>query len=84
MSLETDAFDHQHAVAQQALNSLLLELLQKVGAVAREGVHGHSASSLPGVRLSISKLDRCTHKEHCTLAIEIPLIKPAMPPRPTK
>lgn len=59
MSLETDTFDHQHAVTQQALNPLLLELLQQVGAVAGEGVHGHSASGLTGVRLSISKLDEC-------------------------
>lgn len=58
MSLETDAFDHQHAVTQQALNSLFLELLQQVGAVAGEGVHGHSVSGHLYARLSISKVDK--------------------------
>lgn len=44
MCFETDAFDHQHAVTQQPLNPLLLELLQEVGAVAGQSVHGHSAA----------------------------------------
>lgn len=58
MSLETDTFDNQHAVTQQALDPLFLELLQQVGAVAGEGVHGHSASGQPDARLSISKVEK--------------------------
>lgn len=41
VGFEADTFDHQHAVTQQPLNPLLLELLQEVGAVAGQGVHAH-------------------------------------------
>lgn len=44
VSFEADTFDHQHAVTEQPLDPLLLELLQQVGAVAGQGVHGHSAA----------------------------------------
>lgn len=47
MCFEADTFDHQHTVTQQPLNPLLLELLQEVGAVAGQGVHGHSAPTCP-------------------------------------
>lgn len=67
MSFETDPFDHQHAVTQQALNPLFLELLQQVGAVAGEGVHGHSVSGHLYTRLSISKLDKSTQISNITL-----------------
>lgn len=43
MSFEADTFHHQHAVTEQPLNPLLLELLQQVGAVAGQRVHDHSA-----------------------------------------
>lgn len=39
MGFEADTFDHQHAVTEQTLDPLLLELLQQVGAVAGQGVH---------------------------------------------
>lgn len=44
VGFEADTFDHQHAVTQQTLNPLLLELLQEVGAVAGQWVHGHSTA----------------------------------------
>lgn len=44
VGFEADTFDHQHAVTEQALDPLLLELLEEVGAVAGQGVHGHSAA----------------------------------------
>lgn len=56
VSFEADTFDHQHAVTQEPLNPLLLQLLQQVGAVAGEGVHGHSASDHLGANSSNSKL----------------------------
>lgn len=42
VGFEANTFDHQHAVTEQPLNPLFLELLQEVGAVAGQGVHGHS------------------------------------------
>lgn len=56
VSFEADTFDHQHAVTQEPLNPLLLQLLQQVGAVAGEGIHGHSASDHLGANSYISKL----------------------------
>lgn len=43
MGFEADPFDHQHAVTQQTLDPLLLQLLEEVGAVAGQGVHAGSA-----------------------------------------
>jgi len=40
---EADTFDHQHAVTQQTLDPLLLELLEEVRAVAGQRIHGRSA-----------------------------------------
>lgn len=61
VGFETDTFDHQHAVTQQPLNPLLLELLQEVGAVAGQGVHSHSAAESLSSNFSIKKLAEGTH-----------------------
>lgn len=58
VGFEADTFDHQHAVTQQPLNPLLLELLQEVGAVAGQGVHGHSAAQPLSSNFSIKTLFR--------------------------
>lgn len=58
MSFEADTFDHQHAVTEESLNPLLLELLQQVGAVAGQGVHGHSAAEPLSTNFSITKTSR--------------------------
>lgn len=55
VGFEADTFDHQHAVTEQTLNPLLLELLQEVGAVAGQGVHGHSADEPLSSNFSIKK-----------------------------
>lgn len=47
VGFEADTFDHQHAVTEQPLDPLLLELLQQVRAVAGQGVHGHSTTPAP-------------------------------------
>lgn len=39
MRFKADAFHHQHAVAQQALDALLVQLLQEVAAVRSHWVH---------------------------------------------
>lgn len=65
MSLEADTFDDQHAVTKQPLNPLLLKLLQQVGTVAGEGVHGHSASGRPGTTpLHLKAGKGCTDQGH--------------------
>lgn len=44
VGFEADTFHHQHAVTEKPLNPLLLELLEEVGAVAGQGVHGQPAA----------------------------------------
>lgn len=61
MSFEADTLDHQHAVTEQPLNPLLLELLQQVGAVAGQGVHDHSAAGPLSSNFSIKKLPMGIH-----------------------
>ena len=39
MSFKADSFHHQHTVAEQALNPLLVQLLEKVAAVGGNWVH---------------------------------------------
>lgn len=39
MRFEADALHHQHAVTEQALNPLLVQLLEEVAAVGGHGVH---------------------------------------------
>lgn len=39
MRFEADALHHQHAVTEQALNPLLVQLLEEVAAVGSHGVH---------------------------------------------
>lgn len=45
MGFEADTFHHQHAVTEKPLNPLLLELLEEIGAVAGQGVHGQPAAA---------------------------------------
>lgn len=71
MSFEADTFDHQHAVTQQPLNPLLLELLQEVGAVAGQAVHGHSAAGPLTSNFSIKKLAKGTHSKKRTTHLEV-------------
>lgn len=63
MGFEADTFDHQHAVTEQTLNPLLLELLQEVGAVAGQGVHGQSSAQPPRPNFSIKTLSEGTHDD---------------------
>lgn len=44
VGFEADPLHHQHAVTEKPLNPLLLELLEEVGAVAGQGVHGQPAA----------------------------------------
>lgn len=58
VGFEADTFDHQHAVTEQTLNPLLLELLEEVGAVAGQSVHGHSAADQRSSSFPINRLDK--------------------------
>jgi hypothetical protein len=42
VSFEADTFDHKHAVTEQTLDPLLLELLKKVRTVTGQRIHGRS------------------------------------------
>lgn len=75
VGFEADTFDNQHAVTEQTLNPLLLELLQEVGAVAGHGVHCHSAAEPPSSNFSIKNLAKGTHvKDNKSLFMEILVI----------
>lgn len=62
VGFEADTFDHQHAVTEQTLNPLLLELLQEVRAVVGQGVHRHSAAEKLSSNFSIK---RANHGDTC-------------------
>lgn len=59
VGFEANPFDHQHAVTEQTLNPLLLKLLEEVGAVARQTVHGYSAAP-PLTQVFIKKRAKVT------------------------
>lgn len=58
MCFKADTFDHQCAITKQPLNPLLLKLLQKVGAVAEQDVHYHSAAEPLSPSFSIKTLNK--------------------------
>lgn len=46
MRFEADSFHHQHAVTEQTLDALLMQLLEEMAAVSSHGVHAPPSRGL--------------------------------------